>query len=65
MSSVIQIQFRLLEALFRIFICGAEMAVSEAAFCSCLCLPIQFIEDKWKELKEWLKVFIGVVRCEF
>lgn len=46
MSSVIQIQFRLLEALFRIFICGAEMAVSEAAFCSCLCLPIQFIEDK-------------------
>lgn len=54
-----------LEALFRIFICGAEMAVFEEAFCMCLNVPTQFIENKCKELKEWLKVLIGIVRCEF
>lgn len=65
MSSFIQIQFRWLEALFRIFICGAEVSVFEASFCVCLCLPTHFIEDKWKELKEWLKVPIDIVRYEF
>lgn len=41
------------------------MSVFEAGFCVCLCLPTHFLEDKLKELKQWLKVRIGVVRCEF
>lgn len=42
-SSIIQIQFRWLEALFSIFIRGGEMAVFEAAFCACLCVYLRHL----------------------